>query len=134
MSPLDDRLPPKERVLGVPEGVQGGVAFPFGTFLEAGSVAVAHGEVSGQGLVVFWRGDLEGAAAYWAEAEGQALTFAVQGGEVIDQETGTTWNFLGAGSGGGLDGVQLEPVSDAAVAYWGAWAAFYPDTEIWESG
>jgi hypothetical protein len=134
MPPLDGRLPPKERVLGVPDEGQGGLAFPFGTFQEAGSVGVAHGEVSGKALVVFWRGDLEGAAAYWADADGQVLTFAVEGGSFVDNETGTTWDFLGVGSGGGLDGVRLDPVPEAVVAYWGAWAAFYPETEIWESG
>ena len=97
-------------------------------------MVAVHGSVDGQELVVFWRSEYEGAAAYWAEANGQDLTFTVQDGEFVDNETGTTWDFLGVGSGGGLDGVVLEPVSQAAVAYWGAWAAFFPDTELWSGG
>jgi len=130
MPPADTRLPPKERVLGIPIGSQGGVAFSFTSFAEAGSLAVAHGAVGGRGLVVFWRGDLEGASAFWAEADGETLTFSVQDGSVVDQETGTNWSFTGVGSGGPLDGVQLEPVAEATVAYWGAWAAFYPGTDV----
>jgi len=134
MPELDPRLPPKERVLGIPGQGEDGVAFSFGSFEEAGSVAVGHGEVGGRSVVAFWRGDLEGAAAYWAEAQGQDLTFTVLDGTIVDQQTGTTWSFLGVGSGGEMNGVQLEPVTDAAVSYWGAWAAFYPDTEIGEIG
>ncbi len=134
MPPLDTRLPAKERVLGIPAGGESGIAFPFGAFEAAGPLAVAHGEVDGKGLVVFWRDDLEGASAFWAEADGQSLTFTVQDGTVVDQETGTTWSFLGVGSGGGLDGVHLAPVAEATVAYWGAWAAFYTDTELGQTG
>ena len=130
MPPLDSRLPAKERVLAIREGAQGGIAFPFGDFESGGAVEVASGEVNGRGVVAFWRDYLEGAAAFWAEADGVPLTFMEQDGKIVDQETGTTWSFLGVGSGGGLDGVQLEAVAEAAVAYWGAWAAFHPNTEI----
>lgn len=134
MPPLDSRRPAKERVLGIPQGTLGGVAFPFGILQGAGPVAVAQAEVDGEGVVVFWRNDLQGAAAYWAHVGGQALTFFVQDGQVVDQVTGTNWSFMGEGSGGGLDGMHLQAVSEAAVAYWGAWAAFYPNTEIWGTG
>lgn len=130
MPPLDPRLPAKERVLAIRQGSQGGVAFPFGAFEEGGEVGLSTAEVNGKQVAVFWRSYLEGAAAYWAEAEGVPLTLTLQGGKVVDEETGTTWDFLGRGSGGGLDGASLEPVADAAVAYWGAWAAFYPNTDI----
>ena len=132
MPPLDGRRAAKERVLGVREGTQGGIAFPFGEFPESDELAVAHGEVGGRGLVVFWKRDLQGAAAFWAEGGGQSLTFTVQDGHFADQETGTTWSFTGTGSAGELDGVQLESVAEATVAYWGAWAAFFAATEIWE--
>jgi hypothetical protein len=133
MPDLDPRRPSKERVLGVPDAtVHGGLAFPFGALQALGPVAVAQDQVDGKGLVVFWRTDLEGASAFWREVNAQELTFSVQDGEVVDEETGTTWDFLGVGSGGGSDGERLQPVVEATVAYWGAWAAFYPDTDVWE--
>lgn len=130
--PPDPRLPPKERVLAIPIGSQSGLAFSFKAFREAGPLAIAPAEVAGKGIVVFWSDDLDGASAYWAEADGQSLTFAVQDGAIVDQETGTTWSLLGLGSGGDLDGIQLDPVAEATVAYWGAWTAFYPNTQIGE--
>jgi hypothetical protein len=131
MPPLDQRRDPKERVLGIPEGTQGGMAFPFGEFPEVGEVAVAQETVDEKGVVVIWRNDLQGAAAYWAEIEGVPLTFTVQDDEVVDEENGTRWDFNGTGSGGALDGAQLTPVAEATVAYWGVWAAFRANTEIW---
>lgn len=134
MPELDPRLPSKERVLAIPGGSTDGVAFSFAAFEEAGAVAVGQGQVAGKKVVVFWRGDVEGAAAYWAEADGQPLTFNVQDGSIVDQETGTTWDFLGGGSGGGLDGFHLTPVPEATISYWGAWASFYTNTVIGEIG
>jgi len=134
MPDLDDRRPPKERVLGIPEGLAGGIAFPFGKLQGQGAVKVGQGEVDGRRLVVFWLEVAEGAAAYWADLAGEQLTFTVQENAIVDLETGTEWSFLGKGTGGGHDGAQLEAVADATVAYWGAWAAFFPDTEIWVGG
>jgi hypothetical protein len=134
MPTLDSRREPKERVLGIPGESSDGIAFPFGELQDQGTVAVAHGSVDGEELVVFWHSSYRGAAAYWLKGEAQGLTFSVQDGEIIDNETGTTWSFLGVGSGGGSDGVALELVTESTVAYWGAWAAFYPDTELWSGG
>jgi hypothetical protein len=134
MPELDDRRPPKERVLGIPKEAAAGIAFPFGDFREGGPVQVGHDEVDGRRLVVFWRDVAQGAAAYWADVAGEQLTFDVQENTIVDLETGTEWSFLGEGTGGGHDGAQLEAVPDATVAYWGAWAAFFPDTEIWDGG
>ena len=134
MPPLDTRRPSKERVLGIPGGERSGLAFPLDELQQAGTVAVVQGEVDGKDVVVFWRSDLRGAAAYWAHTGGQTLTFSVQDGKVVDQQTGTSWSFQGVGTGGGLAGAQLQAIPEAAVAYWGAWAAFYPDTEIWQAG
>jgi hypothetical protein len=134
MPTLDPRRPPKERVLGIPDEAQGGLAFPFGPLEDEGDVSVAQGELADGDVVVFWRSDLQGAAAYWNDVDGEALTFTAQSGAVVDAEYGTTWDFLGRGTGGGLDGFHLQPVSRATVAYWGAWAAFYPDTELWSGG
>jgi hypothetical protein len=130
MPELDPRLPSKERVIAIPGGTSEGIAFSFAALDEAGAVAVGQGQIAGKNVVVFWRGDLKGAAAYWAEADSQPLTFSIQEGTITDQETGTTWDFLGSGSGGGLDGFHLTPVPEATVSYWGAWASFYPNTVV----
>ncbi len=127
----DNRRPTKERVLGIPDPAQGGIAFPFGVLEEAGAILAIHAELEGERLVVFWSTSSQGAAAFRASVVGQDLTFFVEDGIILDRETGTAWDLLGRGSGGGLDGAQLEPVTEAFVAFWGAWIAFRPFTDLW---
>lgn len=51
---------------------------------------------------------------------------------VVDTTTGTSWSITGEGLDGKLAGLRLEPVAEAYVAFWGAWAAFNPDTRLWK--
>ncbi len=141
MPPLDRRRPIKERVLGVPAGSQGGMAFPFGLLEEAeksGERAAVNATVSRElgehRIVVFWNGEARGAVAFHAHLDGQPLTFRVESGLIRDVETGTAWTLEGEGWGGELNDARLDPVADAFVAFWGAWAAFRPDTQLWEGG
>lgn len=132
--PVDRRRPAKERVLGIPADSTGGIAFPFGALEEQGPLAAVHATVGGVGQVVFWDGARRAAAAYVASTGDQALTFRVQDGAIVDEETGSTWRVDRLGTAGPLAGTQLEAVADAFVAYWFAWAAFYPSTELWTGG
>ena len=127
---IDQRRPPKERVLGVPSG-QGGVAYPFGELDADASSAVVSDVVSGERVVVMWDHGKRAAAAYLPDANGQQLTFVEQSGQIVDNETGSVWTVDGRASEGDLAGARLIPITDAYVAFWFAWAAFQPDTEIW---
>ncbi len=127
----DTRRPAKERVLGIPDLAGGGIAFPFGALADAGTLVAVHVEVEGERLVVFWRGDFQGAAAYRAAVDGRELSFSVKDGVIVDEETRTIWSLKGDGSGGGMDGAQLDSVTQAFVAFWGAWSAFHPFTDLW---
>lgn len=126
---MDPRRPPKERVLGL-RG-QGGIALPFGLLDSQGPVTVAEFQWSGQPLVVFWDRDSEAAVAHVARVEGDQLSFAVQEGRVIDELTGSVWSTDGRAIEGPLAGTALEPFGEALVAFWFAWASFYPHTAIW---
>jgi hypothetical protein len=130
----DTRRPAKERVLGLPATGQAGIAFPFGLLTEAGDLAAVHAEVEGERMVVFWNSEYRGAAAFRASAGGQELNFVVRDGVFMDEETGTVWNMRGEGSVGALSGTRLEPVAEAFVAFWGAWTAFRPFTDLWAGG
>lgn len=126
MGSIDPARPPKERVLGIPDG-SGGVAYPFGRLAEAGArVAVQTGD-----RVVFWDGDAQAAAAFLARAAGQTLTFGAEADAIVDAETGSEWSVDGRAVAGPLAGTALEPVAEAYVAYWFAWAAFQPDAVLW---
>jgi hypothetical protein len=129
--PIDDRRPPKERVLGIPDG-DGGLAVPFGELDDGSEARVVEVTVGGTDMVVFWTRDAEGAMAYRPRTQdGQALSFAVQDGRIVDTETQRTWTLDGRARDGSA---RLEPVRTAFVAFWFAWAAdsFHPETRIWE--
>jgi len=133
---IDGRRPPKERALGIPSG-DGGLAVPFGSLESAGAVVVDSVTVGGAPVWVFWRTSAKGAAAYRPAAalpsgEARDVSFEVDGGEIVDRETGSIWSLDGRAVAGPLEGARLEPVGEAYVAFWFAWALFQPDTEIWK--
>ena len=66
--------------------------------------------------------------------DGTILTFSADADQVItDDQTGSTWNAFGKATSGELEGTQLDQ-RFAHPHFWFAWAAFRPDTLIWEAG
>lgn len=139
-SPIDQRRPPKERVVGVPAGT-GGIAFPIPLLAQraindqgGGSVVFVWAASAMAGsipVVAFWN-SMAGAVVYRSAVNGQSLTFEVVNGTRRDIETGSRWNFAGRAVGGPLEGAQLAPMADAYHAFWFAWAVYHPDTEVWQ--
>ncbi len=131
--PLDPRRPPKERVLGIPARTGlGGIAFPFGALGDTGKpVRAVHETVGGEEVVVFWDEAAQSAMAYYPRHAGQRLTFSESDGKLVDAETGSVWKVTGRAVSGPKAGARLEPVAEAYVAFWFAWAAFHPETRLW---
>jgi len=129
---IDNRRPPKERVLGIPQG-SGGVAFPYGVLEEIGPVAAVHTDLLGEPHVVLWDGAREAAMAYKPQIDGGNLTFTVVQDRIVDDQSGSVWRVDGMAIEGPMAGKQLEPISEAFVAFWFAWPSFYPDIEIWST-
>ncbi|HUF52974.1 MAG TPA: DUF3179 domain-containing protein [Dehalococcoidia bacterium] len=139
---IDDRYPAMERVVGVLAG-DDAKGYPFSVIEEERAV---NDEVGSEPVVVFWgskdtasalsdaeipQGRAVGAGvAYSRDLGGQVLTFAPDGDMFRDEETGSTWNILGQAVGGQLAGEQLDAVIHANHL-WFAWAAFYPDVEVY---
>jgi len=137
----DERLSPKERVLGV-EISDEVIAFPFAQLRQT---QVINTEIGGEPVVVFWKTgtrsaldeeniseshDTGSAAAFSRRLGDRTLEFEAAGEFFRDTETGTLWTLLGAGDQGELGGQRLTPVN-AGNALWFAWAAFNPETEIY---
>jgi hypothetical protein len=83
---------------------------------------------------VFWDRARKSAQAFLPRVGGRPLTLEMSAGAIIDSETGSRWTPQGKAIDGPLVGEQLAPVPEAYVAFWFAWAAFHPDTDLWESG
>jgi len=131
ISRLDSRRPPKERVLAIPSGTAGGVAFPFGALAAVGSVAVVETMIDGARRVVFWDAARGAAMAYVPRAGEQDLQFEVRQARIADTATGTIWTVDGVAVEGPLAGTRLSAVAKAYVAYWFAWAEFHPGATLW---
>ncbi len=134
----DDRRLPKERVLGIPSELTGGLAVPFLVLQQIERTALDL-SVDGERITVFWDRESETAAAHYATPAwatgfegppGVALRFEPADGGYVDALTGSVWNFGGEAVSGPAKGSRLTPVPGALVAYWFAWAAFHPETGI----
>ncbi len=138
---LDDRLPPKERVVTVTID-DADVAFPYSVLAEEGAV---NYELNGRALAVFHTSgttsaldgrsisesrDVGGTGVFEPSADGRTLTFRVEDGRIVDEETGSVWTVLGRAIEGSLAGEQLRPVVHGDHL-WFSWVAFKPDTLVY---
>jgi hypothetical protein len=132
MDPFDTTRPPKERVLGIPDDGEGGVAFPFGALSRPGEARTVVPYLLGdEPIVILWEEDGQAAAAFHRRLDGQALDLVVRDGRFADEQTGSVWAVDGRAVEGPLQGSRLTPVSSAFVSFWFAWAAFQPQAETW---
>lgn len=140
---LDGRLPAVARVVTVSLDDGTDVAYPLTILSEVGVINDTQGETD---LVVFHLPGTNSAlgADFIARAEdvgatgvfnpivnGQKLTFSREDDQFIDTETGSSWNIVGQAIAGELTGEQLEPIIHGDH-FWFSWAAFKPDTIIYE--
>jgi hypothetical protein len=141
----DGRIAPKERVATVGTGSEA-IAFAYPELSEVG---VATETVDGEPIVVFWAPgtrsalgdssindseDVGATGVYSPIVEGRELTFVRDGDRsapITDVETGSTWSISGVATDGELAGTQLERIV-SADHLWFSWAAFNPDTRIWD--
>lgn len=131
----DHSRQPKERIVGI-EGPNGGfLAVPFLELDALGELAVVNVEVDGESLVVVW--DRAGKSGNTFSripqggGSGAPLTFTVEDGKVFDVETGSWWSLGGEVVEGPLEGASLGLYAESMTAFWFAWSAFHPDTQVW---
>lgn len=127
----DARRPPKERVLGFPAaGGEAPRAFPFQAMEALGGVWAGALDFDGGPAAVLWDGQRAAAVAVRPVADGRTLTLGVEDGWIVDAETGSRWSVRGQAVSGPLTGQELPLIAEAYVAFWQAWAAFHPGTEL----
>jgi hypothetical protein len=128
---INDALPAKTLVAGVVAG-KDSRAYPLTAVQNASLINDQIGQLS---LLLAFEESLNAILAYNRIVDGQILTFdwADIPGNLRDAETGTLWDAqTGIALEGPLQGKQLTPVS-APLVFWFAWAAFHPDTAVYEN-
>ena len=140
---IDDRLPAMARVVSVSlDGID--IAYPVTTLAELG---IIHDIQGGRSLVVFHTSGTNSALGAARIAEGadvgatgvfesriadKTLTFHRTGNDIIDRETQSIWNILGHAVKGPLQGQRLTPIIHGDH-FWFSWAAFKPNTILYQA-
>lgn len=142
---IDGRLAAVERVVTVSLDAEAiDVAYPLSVLSQSGVINDSQG---GQDLVVFFTPgtssalgsgvianaeDVGATGVFDPTVNGRSLTFQQEGEQIVDAETGSTWNILGQAIDGELAGESLQPIVHGDH-FWFSWAAFRPDTIIYET-
>lgn len=145
---LDGRLAAMERVVAVTLDIKGrsvNIAYPYNALA---TEHVINDVQFGVHLVVFHEAgassaldareisdgrDIGATGVFHPIVNGEVLSFTVRGGEIVDESTGSSWDIFGRAVKGPLMGAQLEPVVHG-THFWFAWAAFKPDTIVYNAG
>ena len=130
---VDQRLAPRTLVVGVSAGGKS-VAYPL-TALQKQSPII---DTVGSGPIVIVLGDdKRSVRAFERTVDGRRLEFfqKTENNEfqLIDAETGSTWNFEGKATSGPLSGRELKKVF-VLEDYWFDWRIYHPDTTIYTLG
>lgn len=127
---LDGRFPPKRMVHGILINTLA-KAYPFSSM---DASAAINDQFADTDILVIFDEAGQMALSYDRRVDDQTLTFSVVEEGVPftlkDQETGTTWSVEGVGLQGPLAGRRLTRIRTAYNAFWFAWAAFWPGTEV----
>lgn len=136
----DGRLAAKERVVGI-ESEGDAVAIRTSALAKAQVLEV---ELAGEALTVWWKAgtasalddssvaggrDVGSSGVFRPVIGGRKMTFTAEGGEFVDDATGSKWDILGTATSGPLQGQRLEGVAHVDT-FWFAWAAYLPKTSI----
>lgn len=135
----DDRLPRKERVLGVIDeggsGLESAVkAFPLAGF--GTGFSVIRDLVGATGYIIVGSSDRDISAAFLTEftdgtvSDGPFTALQNQLPAVMEDESGNRYDLFGYVLEGPDEGKYLEPAR-AYTGYWFGWADFFPDIEIY---
>jgi thiol-disulfide isomerase/thioredoxin len=138
------QLPPMARVFTV-ELNGDAVAYPYDVMQDQ---KVVNDTVGGEPIVLFWQAgtasaldanrvaegeDVGTVVAFKRTLGGEVVTFEVQDGEIVEPESGTTWDVFGQATSDNDGPQELEPVV-GINHFWFSWAAFRPETRVYQPG
>jgi len=137
-----DKLSPVARVLTVE--IEGeAVAYPYQLL---STMNVVNDSVGNQKIAVFWSSgttsaldslliadgrDVGTAISFNRLLNGTVLNFKFDGQNIVDEETGSTWDVMGNAISGELSGNQLDQIV-SINHFWFSWVAFKPETRVYQ--
>ena len=127
---VDKRLEPRTLVMGISVGGKS-VAYPLTALQKQSPIIDMVGSVP---IVIVLGDDKRSVRAFERTVDGRRLEFfqKTENNQVqlIDAETGSTWNFEGKVIAGPLTGRELKKVF-VLEDYWFDWRLYHPDTTIY---
>jgi len=121
----DQRLPDREIVVGIT--IQGQAkAYQESAIFSTGLLNDTLGNISILVVVDPVSNEIK---FFEREVNGQILSFRLNAGELIEQQTGSTWGFDGVATNGTLSGTTLKEIA-GLPSFWFAWVTFHPGTEL----
>jgi hypothetical protein len=64
--------------------------------------------------------------------DNRSLTFTVDNGVFVDEQTGSEWDITGTAVAGELAGASLDQIHHLDT-FWFAWSTYQPNTDLIES-
>lgn len=68
-------------------------------------------------------------AVFSPVVDGSTLTFAVEGGVFVDEQTGSQWDITGSAISGEMAGTTLDQIHHLDT-FWFAWSSYQPETDL----
>jgi hypothetical protein len=129
----DRRLDPRALVIGITVGDKA-TAYPFATLQKQSPII---DNVGGVPVVILLAEDNRSVRAFDRKIDGRPLEFfkKTEGSswQLIDSQTGSSWDFNGKAIAGALTGQQLKKVS-ILEDYWFDWVIYHPNTTVYQIG
>ncbi len=132
ISPDDDRLPRKERVLGIRDNRDAKV-YRFSSF-STSAIQIISDQYKGDEIIVVGNADKEFMVAFKKELSDGSVPQLIPSNSnarfVMQDSNGNKYDLFGTIVEGPNEGEYLIP-EDSYMGYWLAWGSFYIDAEIY---
>ena len=135
ITPVDpaDKIPQRTLIAGITIS-KDSKAFPIADLQKQKLIL---DQVGGTPIFLVIGADNKSVRAFERTVDGRKLEFFVKPEsvivELVDAETGSTWDFTGKATSGPLAGRQLKPVY-VLKDYWFDWKIYHPETRFYELG
>ena len=129
---VDKRLAPRTLVMGIRVGGKS-IAYPLSALQKQSPIMDTAGSVP---IMLVLGEDKRSVRAFERLVDGRRLEFFQKTEaslQLVDRETGSTWNFEGKAIAGPLAGRELKKVS-VLEDYWFDWRIYHPETSIYAIG